>query len=68
MAAQIKICYTQTTNRKGNDMAFILFAWTMIGGVAFANEGGDKCINDHGFRHCIERMVDNGQARFKVNE
>ena len=49
-------------------MAFILFAWTMIGGVAFANEGGDKCINDHGFRHCIERMVDNGQAKFKVNE
>jgi hypothetical protein len=49
-------------------MPFFLFAVTIIAGGAFANEGGAKCVEQNGFKPCIERMLDNGKAEFKVNE
>ena len=49
-------------------MAFFLFAASLIAGIGFANNGGDKCIEKDGFKKCAERMIDNGKAEFKVNE
>lgn len=49
-------------------MALFLFIATIIGGTAFANEGGHKCVQQDGVKTCVERMLENGKAEFKVNE
>lgn len=40
-------------------MALFLFISTLIVGGAFANEGGDQCINDHGVKSCAEKLIEN---------
>jgi len=49
-------------------IAPFLFAATLISGIAFANEGGHKCIEAQGIKPCVERMIENGKQDFKVNE
>lgn len=49
-------------------MPLFLFAATLIGGIAFANEGGHKCIEAEGFKTCFEKFVDRGTPSYKVNE
>lgn len=49
-------------------LAPFLFAATIIGGIAFANEGGHKCVEANGIKSCVERTVENGKPEFKVNE
>lgn len=49
-------------------LAPFLFFATVVSGVAFANEGGHKCVADNGIKTCLERMIENGKPEFKVNE
>ncbi len=39
----------------------VFFIMTVIAGGAFANEGGHQCIEQDGFKTCVERMLDQGQ-------